>query len=109
VRVVGGLIGVVGGLLSFGLVLTDCLSAVAGPPGALDATLWWRVIFSGLCTIFGALTLRTQGRFAPIALALSAAFGMIFSVPGDLVAMTISLFGGALALFASFSQEELTS
>ena len=96
-RVVGALLGVVGGLLSLAAGLADQY---------IDATFWWGAVLSCLCSIFGVLTLRTHRPFAPVALVLSAAFGMVFSAPGVSVVLLVPLAGGALALFACFSKQD---
>jgi hypothetical protein len=96
-RVVGALLGLVGGLFSLAAGLTDQY---------IDAGFWWGAVLSCLCSIFGVLTLRTHRLFAPIALVLSAAFGMVFSAPRVSAVLLVSLAGGALALFACFSKQE---
>jgi hypothetical protein len=96
-RRAGGLLGVVGGLLSLA-------AALAGQ--YTGATLWCGAAFACLCSIFSVLTLRTHKPFAPVALVLSAAFGMVFSALGVSVILLVPLAGGALALFACLSQQE---
>ena len=96
-RVVGALLGLVGGLLSLAAGLTAPY---------IDAGFWSGAVLSLLCSIFGALTLRTHRLYSPVALFLSAAFGMVFSAPRVSAVLLVSLAGGALSLFACFSKQE---